>query len=180
MKKIFLGLSVSIALLSGCATTSGLEAKTKVSEFDGSKSVSVSPHAIACKTMTCVTTGFVWNDKNPSQASTLVAIMSPSLGGTYHAISSVKLNIDGDIVTLKASPGDSNDFKDDNTYKTTSRLYMTPLSLLERIEKSTTTKMQVIAKDAVIEEDFKNTGDSSKAYYALLRFLKQVEDARTN
>ncbi len=53
--------------------------KTKVSDFDGSKSVTVSPHAIACKTMTCVTTGFVWNDKTVVPWTKFRLFSSPSI-----------------------------------------------------------------------------------------------------
>ena len=50
-----------------------------------------------------------------------------------------------------------------------------PLSLLERIKSSTDTKVQVIGKGSVIEGDFKNSGESTKAYYAMLRFLDEVK-----
>lgn len=177
MKKVFLASLVISSLLSGCATTNVADARTEVSSFDGSKRVSVSPHGSACinSYLTCAMLGFTWTDKDPSQSNILVQIMEPAKGGDYHAIATTKLNIDGDIITLKPSLGDRNNFDYDNVFKTTSRLYDVPLSTLERVKASTNTKIQVIADGAVIEGDLKNSGDSTKAYYAMLRFLEQVK-----
>lgn len=180
MKKIFLASLVASALLSGCATTNVADARTEVSSFDGSKRVSVSPHGAACinSYMTCSMLGFTWTDKNPNEASVLVEIMEPAKGGDYHSIATTKLNIDGDIITLKPSLGDRNHFDYDNVFKKTSRLYSVPLSTLERVQASANTKIQVIAEGAVIEGDLKNSGDSTKAYYAMLRFLEQVKSSQ--
>lgn len=177
MKKIFLSLGAAL-LITGCATTSGLEPQTNVSSFDGTTSVTIQPHAIACSSMVCGLTGFTWNDKKPNNASTMVSIMSPKLGGDYHSIKSVRLNIDGQIINLEPFPQSTTDFSSDDMYKKSSRMYSTPLPLLESIKDSTNTKMQIIADGILIEEEFKNSGDSSKAYYALLRFLEQVDSAK--
>ncbi len=176
MNKLLLGL-FCIAILSGCATTSGTSAKTEVSSFDGSKRVSVLPHGSACinSYMTCALLGFTWTDKKPSQANVLVQITEPVNGGNYHAIATTRLNIDGDIITLNPNLGDRNHFDYDSVFKKTSRLYDVPMSTLERIKASKNTKIQVVADGALIEGDFKNSGDSTKAYYAMLRFLEQVE-----
>lgn len=180
MKKFFLAILTTSALLSGCATTNVADARIEMSSFDGSKRVSVSPHGAACinSYMTCSMLGFTWTDKNPNEASVLVEIMEPAKGGGYHAIATTKLNIDGDIVTLKPSLGDRNRFDYDNVFKTTSRLYNVPVSTLERVEASTNTKIQVVADGAVIEGDLKNSGESTKAYYAMLKFLEQVKTAK--
>ena len=180
MRKIFLATLAASALLSGCATTNGADARTEVSSFDGSKRVSVSPHGAACinSYMTCSTLGFTWTDKKPDEASILVEVTEPVSGGDYHSIVTTKLNIDGDIVALKPSLGDRNHFDYDNVFKKTSRLYNTPVSTLERVEASTNTKIQVVADGAVIEGDLKNSGESTKAYYAMLRFLEQVRAAK--
>ena len=176
MKKLFLALSATL-ILAGCATTTGGSARTSVSTFDGAKTVAVSPHGIACLNVyvTCASAGFAWSDKNPDQASMLVKIEEIANGGSYHALSAVKLNIDGDIVSLKPLLGDSNKFDFNTTYKETSRLYSTPLTLLERVKASTSTKIQIIAEGAIIEGDFKNSADSTKAYHAMLRFLDEVK-----
>lgn len=176
MKKIILALS-TILLLAGCATptTTGTSAKTTVSTFDGKKTVSVVPHTIACADVidNCATIGFAWNDKTPEQASALLKI-SDSV--SFHAISAVKFNIDGDIVTLNPNSSDSNKFEHNSLgSKITSKLYAVPLSLLESIKSSKNTKVQIIATGTIIEGDFKNSGDSTKAYYAMLRFLDEVE-----
>ena len=175
MKKVLTGLLIA-TLLGGCATTSGTSARTEVSSFDGAKRVSISPHASVCATnyMPCALLGFTWSDKDPSQANILVQIVDPVKSGDYHAIATTKLNIDGDIIILKPSLGDRNKFDYDDIFKTTSRLYDVPVSTLERVKVSTNTKIQVIADGAVIEGDLKNSGDSTKAYYAMLRFLEQV------
>lgn len=180
MKKVLFALTTAL-ILTGCATTSGLDAKTQVSSFDGSKSVAIAPHGFACVNyLTCATTGFSWNNKRPEQASMLVEILDPVKGGDYHAIAAVKINIDGEIITLTPAVGDTNNFDYDDIYKKTSRLYTMPLPLLERIKQSNITKMQVIAKDALIEGDFKNTGESTKSYHAMLRFLDQVKAAKAS
>lgn len=180
MKKILLALT-SVLIFTGCATTSGLEAKTQVSSFDNSKTVAIAPHGFACTNyVTCASTGFSWNNKSPDQSAMLVEIVDPVVNGDYHAIAGVKINIDGEIISLKPFASDTNDFDHDNIYKKTSKLYEMPLSLIDRIQKSNTTKMQVIAKGAVLEGDFKNTGESTKAYHAMLRFIEQVKQAKAN
>lgn len=176
MKKIFLALS-TVLLLSGCntPTTTGDSARTAISTFDGAKTVSVGLHPIVCANVitNCAFIGFAWNDKNPNQVSSLIKISDIA---DYHAISAVKFNIDGDIVTLNTNLSDSNQFEQlSSGSKETTKQYVVPLSLLERIKSSTSTKVQIIGKGTVIEGDFKNSGESTKAYYAMLRFLDEVK-----
>lgn len=175
MKKIFLTLSIAL-LLAGCNTTtaSGDNAKTSVSTFDGKKTVSMGTHAITCANTidNCGFVGFVWNDKTPEQVSMLFKIIDSI---DFHAISTVKFNIDGDIVVLNPISSDANQFEHRLGSKETSKLYAAPTSLLERIKSSENTKIQIIAKGSVIEGDFKNSGNSTKAYYAMLRFLDEIK-----
>lgn len=179
MQKILLALS-TVLLLSGCNTapTSTGNTTTAVSTFDGAKTVAVNTHPVACNGITtCAAMGFAWSDKNPDQVSVLVKIdqMSNASGGDYHAISTVKLNVDGEIASLTPHLGGGNQFEQKSGLKVTSRLYNAPLSLLERIKLSTNTKIQIIAKGAIFEDDFKNSGDSTKAYNVMLKFLDEVE-----
>lgn len=180
MKKIFFAGLIASALLSGCATTNVADARTEVSSFDGSQRVSMSPHGAVCTNsyMTCASLGFTWTNKYPDEASMLVKIGEPAKGGDYHRIIATKLNIDGKIITLSPSLGDTNHFDNDSVMKNTSLLYTVPLSTLKQVQSSTNTKIQVVADGAVIEGDLKNSGESTKAYYAMLRFLEQVRAAK--
>lgn len=176
MKKLLLALSAAL-ILASCATptTSGDSAKTAISTFDGTKTVSVGLHTITCANVidNCAFMGFAWNDKKPEQVSSLIKITDSA---AFHAISAVKFNIDGDVVVLNPGSSDSNQFESNVAgSKETTKLYAIPLSLLERIRTSTSTKVQIIAKGTVIEGDFKNSGESTKAYYAMLRFLDEVK-----
>lgn len=175
MKTMILGVLLSFSLL-GCATTSGLDAKTTTSDFDKSKRVSIAPHGSVCTNnyATCALLGFTWTDKKPEQSNILVQVTEPTNGGEYHSIITTKLNIDGDIITLKPSIGDTNSFDYNEVFKTSSRLYDVPLSTLNKVKLSKITKIQVIADGAIIEGDLKDGDKNTKAYHAMLRFLDQI------
>ena len=181
MKKIIAGALLTL-MIAGCATTSGTQAITSVSSFDGTKSVSIEPHTLGCvQTVVCTSLGFAWTDKEPSMASILIEVTHTN-GTKHHPISSAKLNIDGDIVDIKPFPGSVNRFESSVVstipHTETNRLFVAPLDLLYRVKNSTNTKMQVVAEGALTEKELKNSGDSSFAYHSMIRFLDQVEASK--
>lgn len=183
MKKIIAGALLAL-MMTGCATTSGLEAKTSVSTFDGAKSVTIPAHGMNCtKGLVCDMIGFSWSSKLPDLSGFMVEIKDLNGGGNskFYPIKVVKLNIDGEIVTLKpliAGDGSKFDFDRTTLFKTTTRSYEAPISLLDKIKASNTTKTQIIAEGAVFEDVLKDSDKNSKAYYAMLRFLEQVEASK--
>lgn len=181
MKKILTGALLALAM-TGCVTTSGSEAVTNVSSFDGSKTVSIEPHTLGCvQTVICTDLGFAWTNKEPNTATMLIQVDHVN-GTKFHPISSAKFNIDGDIVEVSPFPGSVNKLDSSVTSTipstNTSRLFVTPLDLLYRIKNSTNTKMQVVAEGALTEKELKNSGDSTYAYHAMVRFLEQVEASK--
>ncbi|WP_180012564.1 hypothetical protein, partial [Acinetobacter sp. YH16055] len=95
MKKILIiGLASLFAI--GCATTSGLNPQTAVSNFDGVKSVAIAPHGAACKSMVCPMVGASWLDNHPDNVGITIQLFNEIAN-----IHSVSFNIDGEIINIK-------------------------------------------------------------------------------
>ena len=182
MNKLFLSLiACTVISVAGCANTSGLQAKTSVSEFDGTKSIVIPAHGMNCKKMpVCDMIGFSWTSKAPELAGFMVEINDFRGSGSseYFAIKSVNIKIDEEVISL--TPLDKlsgSDFDYDKTtfYTTTTRGFEAPISLLNKIKNSKITKTQIITDGATFEDTFKDGDKNSKAYYAMLRFLEQIK-----
>lgn len=183
MKKLILVLA-SVLMFTGCATTSVPETSTKISDFDGTKSIAGDMNTVGCTNnyLTCSFFSFIWSEKTKENATILVTIQETNNGPTskYRPISSVKMNIDDEIVTLKAVS--ENKFDYNTNHKITDRLYVVPLEVLERVRASNTTKAQIIADGAIVERNLKiqvnNNNKETKVGQALNSFLDSVNEAR--
>lgn len=178
-KSIAFPLLLSVLLMTGCATTTGLPAQTQTSGFDGTKFVSMSNHGMACyMSMICPTAGFSWNTKAPRLALLKIGILAPSIAkDAYFSVRSVSLNIDGNIIELDGSTK-ATEFKNDDINKTSVKEFIVPLELLQKIERSSKTMVRIDTNDGLMEDLIIGDGKDSKAYHALKRFLVAVEEAK--
>ena len=181
MNKLLLGVALVLTLPS-CTTTSVGDARVSVSDFDGGKSVTIMPHKLVCSDYaTCLTVGYHWSNEHADNAGVLVEI-NDSATGKYHPFISFKLNIDGEIITLKPHEGDKNNFDHKVTANLvttkTSRLFTVPLNVLERVQLSNSTKFQIVSEGLVVEGDFKDSKENTRAYQAMIKFLEQVKSTK--
>lgn len=165
--------------LSTAFTKWGSAARTSVSSFDGSKTVSIDPHPLYCQGIAsqCIDLGFVWSNKNPSQSTILVRVKNREKA-KFHPVDSFKLNIDGNFIEVQpqsiASSQYDHTVSGDTITTLSDRPFNAPISLLERIEKSTSTKFSIKADGILAEGELKNSKDNTRAYHAMLRFLEEV------
>lgn len=178
MKKIALVGFSSALLLLGCATTNPVVVEQPIdtySNFDSSKSIVMKPAFLECLkyNYVCGNLGFEWNEKDPNNSYVLVSIDDSHELAKWHGISGVSFNIDGDVIALKPLPSGSN-ISTDKHRTVTSKLFVTPLSVIERIRKSNNTKVQIDAINAAFDYDFENAN-----YKYTERFLSKINQAKS-
>lgn len=119
----------------------------------------------------CAYIAYTWTSMRP-EASLLKFIIDDlqSAANGYRSIDSITLNIDGDKVSLKPYAGDGNKYSSDDIYVKTHRSFEGPLALLNRVEQSANTVIQIDTDVGVIKTDF----NDSRAYLGLVNFNKQV------
>lgn len=181
MKKIIALAFTSSLFINGCVSKPVSDAHTTVSDFDGSKSVAIASHSFKCTSnnLACSRIGFAWMDTKADEAYLLVSIREMRTQSGSYAISGVRFNIDGEIVSLEAHKDGTNRSSYNKLgRKTTSRLYVAPISVLNKIKKSNITKLQIVTKTANFEGSFKDSGESTDAYQAMIKFLAQVNEAK--
>lgn len=170
MKKLALVFALSVIALSGCSNSSGLDAKTATSGFDGGRVVSIPPHGNACSTMTCTGLGAQWNSNNPDKAFLLVNVFNDIQG-----ITGAELNIDGKVYNL-GSPTQFTNF--DNVgpgISNSEQPFVVKLSMIRDIVNSKRTWLRVHTTKGDLEDAVIDNGKDSKSYYALKRFLSEVD-----
>lgn len=178
MKKIALVGVSSALLLLGCATTSPVAVEKPIdtySSFDSSKSIVMKPAFLECLkyNYVCGNLGFEWNEKDPNNSYVLISIDDSHELAKWHGISGVSFNIDGDIIALKPLSSGS-DTGTDKHRTVTSKLFVTPLSVIERVRKSNNTKVQIDAINADFDYDFENAN-----YKYTERFLNKINQAKS-
>ena len=169
MKKILIiGLASLFTL--GCATTSGLNPQTAVSNFDGVKSVAIAPHGAACKSMVCPMIGASWLDNQPDNVGITVRLFNEIAN-----IRSVSFNIDGEIINIKNDHATSFDQAVGANYSQATMVVS--YSILTKILQSKRTWMKVSTSKGAHEVAIVDGTVDSKAFNALKRFDAQVKEA---
>jgi hypothetical protein len=141
--------------------------------------VNIVPHATAFNSASGLDEtriGAEWNAANGKAAILTIEIVD--IENEYHAITGVKFNIDGEIVTLTPVSGSATDFfKDDAapSIKTSSRGYVTTIDVIEKIIHSHKTWLRVSTPTGYIENAVIDGDKDSKAYNALIRFMNAVK-----
>ena len=169
MKKILIiGLASLFTL--GCATTSGLNPQTAVSNFDGVKSVAIAPHGAACNSMVCPMIGASWLDNQPDNVGITVRLFNEIAN-----IHSVSFNIDGEIINIKNDHATSFDQAVGANYSQATMVVS--YSILTKILQSKRTWMKVSTSKGAHEVAIVDGTVDSKAFTALQRFDAQVKEA---
>lgn len=159
-------------MIAGCAITPDTNIKTNVSSFDGSKSIATATNVVDCNIAICSFTSFAWDNRQSDIVVMKVTVEDGrAKNPSYHPISSVRLNIDGNIVNLKPYNNVNNDMSSKSLQLVTSRLFEMNVNLLEQIQNSKETKIQIVSKDEIFEEDFKK-GNSYPVMTDLLSKVK--------
>ncbi|UGA53562.1 hypothetical protein [Vibrio sp. VB16] len=166
MKKI---LFLSLALLSACSTTSGLDPDVSYSGFDNAKIVNITPHGNACEGMVCTGLGAQWSSDKPKTAILLVKIFND-----YAGVIRAELNIDGRKVELTPTSSVT-DFQNQSGMNTSLKGFVVNISLIESIISSDRTWLRVTTPTGYIEDAVIDGETDSKAYHALTRFIAQVK-----
>ena len=161
-----------LSLLVGCSTTSGLDARTSVSNFDGVKSVAIPPHGTSCKGMVCPLLGATWIGDKPNDVG-----FSVELFNEIASIHSVAFNIDGQIIKVDALL--LTDFSPDVSVKASRTSVVLPYSVLTQILESKRTWIKVSTSKGNYEAAIVDGAVDSKAFNALKRFDAQVKEAST-
>ena len=160
-----------IVALSGCATTSGTAPTSATSGFDGAKVVSIDPHGLACRSMTCPAIGAQWRSTYPGAAVVTVTVFNEIIG-----VTAVEFNVDGKVSRLQplhltrfSKPGDL--LKESRTD------FGASMDLVREIARAQRAWLRVHTTDGSIEEAIVDGPTDSKAVHALRRFLAEVDKA---
>jgi hypothetical protein len=183
MKRIL--LIVAMALLAGCGATTGTNARSSISTFDGARVVSIDPHGTNCgMSMVCSLLGAQWSSNQPDRVQLVVSTM-----GEYASIQMAGLNIDGTIIPLADSAQltqyTQSMSQTPETYnvaaaqlgRTSTRSFIAPLALVDRILAARSVKMRVQTDGVTIDSIIFEGDKDSKAHHALERFIAQVRSA---
>jgi hypothetical protein len=157
-------------ILAGCSTTSGLQASSTRSGFDGSRVVNITPHGAACTRVLCTGLGAQWRSNRPDRAYLAVVVFNE-----YAAITGAQLNIDGTVHTLSSTS--STDFSPPGTVgvRESRRDFDVPIATLRAIAASKRTWLRVVTPSGALEDAVLDGSTDSKAYHALKRFLAEVD-----
>jgi hypothetical protein len=168
MRRLFVVFLVFV--VSGCATTSGIDPVIGYSGFDNAKTVSINPHGNACSSMVCTGLGAQWNSSNPDAAILIVQVFNE-----YAAISRAELNIDGKKVSLSSAQTITDFSSSGSAMRESSKGFGIPLSVVEKILSAKRVWLRVHTPTGYIEDPVIDGEKDSKAYHALSRFVAAVK-----
>jgi hypothetical protein len=166
-------LICSLAVIAGCATTSGTGPTVSRSGFDGSTVVDINPHGNDCSSMTCTGLGAQWSSATPD-----AAILKVQVFNDITAITGAKLNVDGQVIDLEPLRGLTNFDTSTPGLKISVKGYQVKLSDLRRIAGAQRAWLRVSTPSGYIEDRIVEGPADSKALHAIRRFLAAVDQAR--
>jgi len=161
-------------LLSGCSTTSGLDASVARSGFDGATVVTIPTHGTRCGSMSapCLGLAAQWSSKSPSES-----ILQASVLGEYKAITGAALSINGVVVRLQPASFVTDFSKPGDPLRTSSASFTVPLDLLKNISQAQSVWLRLYTPTGYVEDAVKDGESDSKALHAIGRFLQAVDGA---
>lgn len=166
-------LTLSTAIIStliGCGPTVGNNTNVSYSGFDGAKVVTINGHGNACTTILCSGLGAQWRSINPKQSILVVYVFNDITG-----ITGAQISIDGKEYNLNSMQPFTN-FSEFNAPVSESRKgFIVPTDLIRKIVASKRTWLRVQTTSGYIEDAVIDGATESKAYYALKRFLSDVD-----
>ena len=160
------------AFLTGCSTTSGLEATQTVSGFDGSTTVDMPEHGTACGSLgsPCLGLGFQWSSKSPSSV-----IVKAAYFNEFKAITRAQLSIDGRIVELVPLPGLTRFSRLGDPVRMSEADFSAPIDVLRAAASSSRVWLRINTTAGYAEDVVVDGTQDSKALHALKRFLAKVD-----
>lgn len=174
-----------VVLLAACGATTGTNARSSTSAFDGSRTVYIEPHGTDCgMSMVCSSLGAQWNSKAPSQAVLVIETM-----GAYQSIDSASLNIDGHITHLDRSSGlthfSQSVQQSAGTYssaiaelgRTSTQAFHGSLDLIRQMLGAHDVRLRVVTSEMTIDSVVFAAHKDSKSHHALERFMVRVNAA---
>lgn len=159
----------ALAAIAACSTTTGLDAQSSRSGFDGARRVSIIPHGNACTRMLCTGLGAQWTEAAPGGALLIVRVSNE-----YLAILGAELMIDGQRHSLKAVEGSTEFSAPGSVMRESTRGFSTSLDIVRAITASRKTWLRVRTPHGYIEDAVVDGDTDSKAFHALKRFLSEV------
>ncbi|WP_022946873.1 hypothetical protein [Pseudoalteromonas ruthenica] len=160
-----------VVLLASCSTTSGQAPEVSSSGFDDSKVVTISPHGNASSTIIGTGLGAQWTSATPEKALLIVAIFND-----IQAISDAELMVDGSKITLTPSKGVTDFESSSYGIKKSTRAFSTNLDTIKRITEAKKAWIRVHTPTGYMEDPIIDGPTDSKAFHALKRFIKSVEE----
>lgn len=178
MKKI-IAAAICVALLSGCATTSGLKPETSISKFDNSRVVHIEPHGTWCgmRMTPCAMVGAEWNSAHPD-----VALVQIEMMWEYTNINAAEVNIDGHITHLEISHYTTQFNNPDPgspmgaLLRTSDQMFVAPMSLVREMASAKDVRLRVDTSKGYDDGIINSAEHDSKAFYALQRFVSAVDN----
>lgn len=171
MRKLIITALVAFSV-TGCANSVGLNPETNISKFNGVKTITIRPHDADC----CLSIGAFWTEKLPD-----MAFLNLTTYGKYMNLESAELRVDDRLIKLqpvntltKFEQMLSSD-NESNIY-TSTRGFALILSDLRQVMTAKTSMIRLTTlSDGVIVGAIKYGQNDTKAYYALQRFLNQIQ-----
>lgn len=166
-------IAMAAFALASCANTSGLEAKTTSSGFDGARVVDIQPHGAACTGMVCPGLGAQWSSKAPDSAIVTVAVFHEIRG-----ITGAEVSVAGQATRLKAMGVITTFSRPGDPLRVSRTDFAAPLALVRSMASAERVWLRVHTTDGYIEAAIVDGQLDSKAVHALRRFISQVDAAK--
>jgi hypothetical protein len=174
LKPFFVATIAVAAMLSGCATTSGGEAKVSQSRFDNAAIVDIAPHATAqvdgVFSSPALALSAQWQQKNGEIATIFVTKYMDIVG-----ITGASLNIDGSIVNLTLKDGLTQFETISGNINTSRHGFGVDLSTIRRVTAAKRVWIKVNTTKGWVEDAIIDGDKDSKAFHAMKRFISQVD-----
>lgn len=174
MKPIkLLALPILLLFIAGCGTTVGRAPQTRTGGFDNARTVDIAPHGnIPNKDFNMILTGVgaQWTEARKNKVLLIIAVFND-----YTGITDAELNIDGEKIALTPTPGVTDMSSGGSIMKISTKDFETDLTTVEKILNSKRVWLRVHTPTGTMENAIIDGGKDSKAYNALVRFMKAVK-----
>ena len=172
-----LGKAGAIILLviftSSCGTTTGLSPTSSSGGFDNSRKVAIRPHGTAPKSgfeATIIVLGAEWNEAHRDHV-----ILSVGVANDITGVVGAELNIDGERISLQPTATVTDMDAGGGVMKMSTKGFVTPLDTVDRILRSKRTWIRIQTPTGTMENAIIDGEKDSKAYHALVRFIREVK-----
>ncbi|MEY0037960.1 hypothetical protein AB7W68_11760 [Providencia rettgeri] len=170
MKKVF--IIAALLVLSGCSNKTGLGTNISKDSYDGNTVISIEEHGNDCQSFICTGLGAQWNSKNKDKAILYVSVFNK-----ITTINAAEIKIDGKEFKIAKKDGYSDFDSFSPSVRKSSQAFLVDFSLIKAITAASDARLRVYTSKGQISDVIVSNGKDSKAYYALKRFVDDVEKA---